>query len=134
MHALGIVFFALAVLGGTALIAGILWMTFAHSLWGRVSGPPPGLSPEEARAWAADRNASDEEPPSWEMVRASVRAGRWQEVWPALFVIGGAAAVFLFLPLGILLATRAFWSGIIGLVIGIFLLWRGYSTLWRQGE
>ncbi len=133
MHALGIVFFALAVLGGTALIAGTLWMTFAHSLWGRVSGPPPGLSPEEARAWTVEHDPQEGELLSWEMVRASVRAGRWREVWPALFVIGGAAAVFLFLPLGILLVTRAFWSGIIGLAVGILLLWRGYTTLWRQG-
>jgi len=123
MHALGIVFFALAVLGGTALIAGTLWMTFAHSLWGRVSGPPPGLSPEEARAWTVEHDAQEGDPFSWD----------WREVWPALFVIGGAAAVFLFLPLGILLATRAFWSGVIGLAIGILLLWRGYTILWRQG-
>ncbi len=134
MHALGIFFFVLAVLGGTALIAGILWMTFAHSLWGRINGPPETLSPEEARMWAITHGPDTKAPLSWEMVREALRAGRWREVWPALFVVGGGTAILIFLPLGILLATSAFWSGLAGLALGVFLVWRGYSSLWQREE
>lgn len=136
MRVLAGIFFTMALLGGTAFVAGMLWMLFAHSLWGHPMGPPPGLSPEQAREWAATRARAEGEKVEmgWSEVRAAVASGRWREVWPALFVVGGAVAVLLFLPLAVLTGTRAFWSGLIGLVVGVVVVWRIYAALWRGGS
>ncbi len=133
MKVLAGIFFTIALFGGTAFVAGVLWMLFAHSLWGRPTGPPPGLSPEEARQWALERaRAKRQDALNWADVRAAVAEGRWREVWPALFVVGGMVAVLLFLPLGILTGTRAFWTGLVGLAAGIVIVWRIYAALWQE--
>ena len=133
-RALATLFFALASLGGAAVLAGILWMLFARSLWGHPVGPPPGAPPEEVRAWRERTSPGVEEPfvLNWVEVKTAVRAGHWRDVWPILFVLGGATAVLIFLPLGILTGTREVWTGAGGLVLGLIILWRGYAALTRE--
>ncbi len=136
MSVLASLFFALAVLGGTAVLAGILWVLFARSLWGHPVGPPPDAPPEEVRAWR-ERATSETEGPftlNWSDVKRAVAAGQWSRVWPILFVVGGAVAVLIFLPLGILVGTRETWTGLGGLVVGLLLIWRGYVALTREGH
>ena len=133
MSVLAAICFALAVLGGTAVLAGVLWMVFAQTLWGHPVGPPLNASPEEARAWRARREESQMATYAlnWPEVKARVAAGHWHEVWPILFVVGGVPVVLFFLPLGILVGTHERWVGLGGLVMGLVLIWRGYVTLTR---
>ncbi len=125
MNVLATLCFVLALFGGTAVVAGVLWALFAHSLWGHPAGPPPGLSREEVRAWYEehDRKGADS-PMSWADVRRAIHDHRWADVWPVLLILSGIALVFIFLPLGILLGTSARVSGLIGLIAGLAVLWR----------
>ncbi len=121
--------FGLAALGGAAVVAGVLWTLFSQGVWGRVAGPPPGLSPEEARAWAQERARAGSEGRSWQEVRAALTAGQWRDVWPVLLILGGMVGVLVFLPLGILLGTGERLSGAAGLALGLLILWRAYRAL-----
>jgi len=125
MGMLATVSFGLAALSGAALIAGVLWVTFAQSLWGRPHGPPDELSPEEARKRVHELGQADDPyAMSLNDVAEALVARRWREVWPVVLVIGGIAGVALFLPLGIFLGTRESWIGAVGLAAGVFVLWR----------
>ncbi len=133
MGVLATIFFTLAALGGAAVLAGVLWMVFAQSLWGHPTGPPLDASPEDVQAWHSARGHPDADTylVNWQQVKSLVAAGRWRDVWPILFVVGGIVAVLLFLPLGILMGTDEQWVGMGGLLVGLFLIWRGYMTLTR---
>ncbi len=123
--------FALATLGGSGVIAGILWILFAQGVWGRVNGPPPDLSPAAARAWAQRRHTTDVTPytMSWADVRTALREGRWRDVWPIILVALGGALVLIFLPLGVLLGTQQRLAGAAGLVLAVLILWRLRRTV-----
>ncbi len=125
MHWLAWGAFALATLGGSGVIAGVLWIVFAQGIWGRMDGPPPDLSPEEARAWAQRRTA--EPTPytmSWGDVRLALATGRWRDVWPVILVGLGSVMVLIFLPLGVLLGTEQRVAGAVGLLLAGVVLWR----------
>ncbi len=130
MNIVATICFILALTGGTAVIAGVLWALFAHSLWGHPAGPPPGLSPEEVRAWYAEHEHNPQHPPmSWEDIRQALREHRWTEVWPVLLILAGMTLVLIFLPLGVLIGTDAWMSGLLGLIVGGVFLWRVQHVL-----
>ncbi len=106
MKVLAAVCFALALIGGTGALAGALWALLAEGVWGHLGGPPPGLSPSEARAWAQAYARGADAPHTfrWRDVPRAWRERRWREMWPLLFMAGGVILVGIFLPLGLWLA------------------------------
>ncbi len=132
MNILATVCFVLALLGGTGVIAGVLWALFAHSLWGHPAGPPPGLTPEEVRAWYAEHERGEHRAAmSWEDIRRALQEHRWVDVWPVLLILLGMTFVLIFLPLGVLIGTDAWMSGVLGLIVGGLFLWRVQRVLRR---
>ncbi len=131
MSWIGKLFFALASLGGASVLAGVLWTLLAQGLWGRPAGPPPHLTPEEARAWTQAHPGGEGSPHAmgWSEVRQALREGDWSEVWPVVLTGGGLVLVLICLPLGVLLGTPEWWSGLIGLAMAIFILVRLYRAL-----
>lgn len=120
---------ALATVGGSSVVAGLLWAVFARAVWGHIAGPPPGLSPPAARTWAQEfaRHRASPYPLDWPTIRSSLRQGRWRDVWPLLCIAFGLFLIVAFLPAGVLLNTPLWWLAPAGPTAALALAW----TLWR---
>lgn len=107
---------ALATLGGSGIIASLLWMALAHGVWGHIAGPPPGMDPKAARVWAWERALGHPSPYRlrWGDVRRAAREGRWREIWPIGLMALGTGLVLTFLPAGLTLGTPRSWLAAVG--------------------
>ena len=134
MHWMRTIFLALAYLGGAGFIAGTLWSLLAHGLWGHPAGPPPHLSPEEARAWTHEHPGGIGSPHAmrWEDIRVALREQRWAEVWPVALALLGGGLALVCVPASFLVTAKHWWKGALGLGIAVIILVRVYTALWGR--
>ncbi len=118
MEGIGILFFVLFVFSSTATLVGLLWGLLAHGLWGHPAGPPPHLSPKEAREWTHlhPGGVGSSHRMSGARMYVALREHRWREVWPLTLVLWGIGASLLFLSLSLLFLLRSPVNGFIGIL------------------